>query len=866
MAESRTLPEPDRLESAVERRTAALYEQHQQNVFRRADRLFAGLMVFQWLAGIGVAFWLSPRTWAGAASATHPHVWLALLLGAAIYSFPVGLALARPGARMTRHVIAVGQMLGSALLIHLTGGRIETHFHVFGSLAFLAFYRDWPVLLTATVVVGADHFLRGVFWPQSVFGVLTASPWRWVEHAGWVAFENLFLVLSCFQGIRDNREVCEKRARLEATNELVEHKVQERTAELKQAQEALRTVVMNAPVVLFAMDRDGIFTLSEGRGLAALGLRPGQVVGRSVWEVYREFPAVLGPIRRAFTGEALTSVSEIGETVFETRLSPILDADGRVCGVTGVATDITERKQSEAALRESEELYHSTFEQAAVGMAHVAPNGILLRANQRLCEILGYSSTELLARSLTDLLHPEDAADPAVRRVLAGEAPGSACEVRHLRQDGSPVWVNLNVSLLRDGEGTARHFLHAIQDITDRRTLEQQFRQAQKMEAVGRLAGGIAHDFNNMLAVINGYTELLLLDPDSPGREDLVEIHQAGLRAAALTRQLLAFSRRQMLQMQVLDLTTVVRGVETMLRRLIGEDVELVTVSSGSHFLVKADPGQMEQVIVNLAVNARNAMPQGGKLTIETKRVRLDESYAERHSGVVPGRYVMLVVSDTGCGMDAETQARIFEPFFTTRDPGKGTGLGLATVYAIVQQSGGHIWVYSEPGHGTTFKVYLPQVEAPEEQAMEPASSPAPASGSETVLVVEDEPGVRALVRRMLERSGYYVLEAEQPDEVAPLCQKHAGRIDLLLTDVVMPGASGRELAERVSALHPEIGVLYMSGYTDDAIVRHGVLAADMPFIEKPFTADNLARKVREVLESRAPLPRLPAGSPAGRA
>jgi two-component system, cell cycle sensor histidine kinase and response regulator CckA len=406
-----------------------------------------------------------------------------------------------------------------------------------------------------------------------------------------------------------------------------------------------------------------------------------------------------------------------------------------------------------------------------------------------------------------------------------------------------------------------RRALELRHALDDAKRLEQQFFQAQKMEAVGRLAGGVAHDFNNLLTAILGSTDLLLetLPADHPGREEALETRKAALRAADLTRQLLAFSRQQVLAPRVLSLNGVVADMDKMLRRLIGEDVELHTVLAEDLSAVRADPGQLEQVIVNLAVNARDAMPTGGKLTIETTNVTLDEPYAMAPTVVVPGAYVMLAVSDTGTGMDAATQTRVFEPFFTTKPKGRGTGLGLATVYGIVKQSGGYIWVYSEPGRGTTFKIYLPRVDTPVEPPTAVPVDTGSLRGTETILLVEDQEEVRKVTRRMLETRGYTVLVAASGQEALRVGEALQGRrradepkgpIDLLVTDVVMPGMSGREVALLLAPSHPSMRVLYLSGYTDESIVHHGMLEPGIAFLQKPFTAEALARKVHEVLNS----------------
>jgi two-component system cell cycle sensor histidine kinase/response regulator CckA len=395
-------------------------------------------------------------------------------------------------------------------------------------------------------------------------------------------------------------------------------------------------------------------------------------------------------------------------------------------------------------------------------------------------------------------------------------------------------------------------------DLTERRQLEEQLRQSQKMEALGLLAGGIAHDFNNLLSVINGFAELLAQDlPATDPRSTYVsEIIRAGESAAALTRQLLIFSRRQVVAPQTINLNQIVGDLERMLRRIIGEDIELVTRLHPDLGLVRADPGQIEQVLLNLVTNARDAMPQGGTLTIETANVQLDAKaarpflYATKAHEVRAGRYVLLAVSDTGIGMSPEVQARIFEPFFTTKEPGKGTGLGLATVYGIVMPCGGYVGVYSHPGAGTTFNVYLPQAEAEQPSATAPDDAELVLNGHETILLVEDQDQLRSFAQLALERQGYTVLTAASGDEALHLAETHRGPIHLVITDVVMPRMSGRALAERLTAQRPGLRVLYMSGYTDDAILRHGILEADLPFLQKPFTQTQLVRKVRDVLDA----------------
>ncbi|HEV2299416.1 MAG TPA: PAS domain S-box protein [Candidatus Acidoferrales bacterium] len=506
-----------------------------------------------------------------------------------------------------------------------------------------------------------------------------------------------------------------------------------------------------------------------------------------------------------------------------------------------------ERKRAETALRESEARLRLLIEQLPAVLWTVDKDLRFTSSVGAGLARLGLKPHEVVGKSLQEYFKTDDrnfVPVAAHRRALAGESV-----TFHTEWAGGSY--TCHAEPLRNVEGEILGVIGMALDITDRKQLEAQLRQAQKMEAVGRLAGGIAHDFNNLLMVIQGYTELLMdrLGSVHPLRRNAEQIHDASQRAASLTRQLLAFSRKQMLAPQVLNIRSVVSDMEKILRRLIGEDIELAIVNPDHIWPIKADRSQVEQVILNLAVNSRDAMPSGGKLTIETLNVEIDGSYARKYPVVEPGEYVMLAVSDTGCGMDAETQAHIFEPFFTTKEKGKGTGLGLATVYGIVKQSGGYIWVYSELGKGTTFKVYLPHVCESEEPALPRLEPKTPQLGTETILLVEDEKGVRELAREYLEQAGYTVLEAENAQQALQIAEMHRGSIELLFTDVVMAGMSGRHLAAEMQKMLPAIKVLYMSGYTDEAIVHHGILGRDVSLLQKPFTLNSLALKVRETLE-----------------
>jgi len=468
-------------------------------------------------------------------------------------------------------------------------------------------------------------------------------------------------------------------------------------------------------------------------------------------------------------------------------------------------------------------------------------------------EALGLQKNEVVGKSIEEYFQtndPEMSAIAAHRKALEGEAVTYELEWQKRLFES-------HVQPLRSSEGDLLGVIGVALDITDRKRLTDQLRQSQKMQAVGELAGGIAHDFNNLLMVVKGHAEMLIdrLPDSSPLRHSIEQMQKATERAAALTRQLLAFSRKQVLQPRVLELNDVVAGMIQMFSRVIGENIELAFLPGAKLWRVKADPSQMEQVLLNLVVNARDAMPDGGRLTIETSNIDLDRSYGLKHANMEPGHYVMLIVSDTGCGMDAGTQARIFEPFFTTKGQGKDTGLGLATVYGVVKQSGGFIWVYSEVGHGTTFKIYLPRVAAEVEKAAAERASAGPPPGNETILFVEDEESVRELVRDFLVTAGYHVLEAADGVQALETAAAQKGPIHLLITDVVMPRLSGREVATRISAERPDLKILYISGYTDDSVFRHGVLEGGVAFLQKPFNLKALAHKIREVLDTQTVAP-----------
>jgi PAS domain S-box-containing protein len=511
-----------------------------------------------------------------------------------------------------------------------------------------------------------------------------------------------------------------------------------------------------------------------------------------------------------------------------------------------------ELTRSVARLSDSEARYRNLLDSAQDAIAVLTPDGVIRELNHRWVEILGRPKEQIVGHHIREFAPLGAQHDNS--RVLAEAASSGTIRtppVEIAKHDGSIVLLEFSTTTIDVGDG--RLLMTIGRDVTEQQLLEQQLRQSQKLEAVGQLAGGVAHDFNNVLTAILGFCELLMEELDPGGRQhaDVVQIQKAGERAASLTRQLLAFSRKQILQPAVLDPNALIRNLEPMLQRLIVETIDVSASLKRDIGRVRMDPTQLEQILINLAVNAGDAMPNGGKLTIETTEATLDRHYQQSHVPVVPGDYVAVIVSDTGDGMDEATKRHIFEPFFTTKGVGKGTGLGLSTVYGIVKQSGGYVWVYSELGLGTTFKIYLPRIAGPLEGSSEAApTSHEPSVGVETVLLVEDDEAVRRLTREVLQRSGYRVLEAGNPREAFQVASDCGEPIDLLLTDVVMPESEGLPLFDRLSKTRNGLRVLYMSGYADEAVVRHGVLAAGFPFLQKPFTPQVLARKVRAVLDA----------------
>jgi len=670
-------------------------------------------------------------------------------------------------------------------------------------------------------------------------------------------------------------ETEQARIAIRELNDDLERKVVQRTEELARTVEALKgeesdrkareedirrlaAIVEYSDDAIVGVGLDALITDWNSGAERMLGYSRSEIIGMPITTIFppshRDEP--LDNQARLKRGESVVRRESLrlrkdGKTIHVAlTVSPIKDQHGRVIGTAGIMRDISQRKLIEDALQHSEASYRSFVENAPFGIVRTTPDGQIVQANPALVKMLGYTSEqEVLGLHMATDVYRYAEERPEATAWSQRQESVQGVEVDWKHRDGRPFTIRCDAHVVKDRDGHLQYLEGFIEDISERRAMEMQLRQGQKMEAIGRLAGGIAHDFNNLLGVIIGYSDLVSeqVGPDSPLHNPVEQIKKAGDRASALTRQLLAFSRQQVLETKVLNLNKIVAEMANMLPPLLGEDIELQTSLAPLLGQVKADQGQIEQVIMNLAVNARDAMPAGGRLSIETRNACLDEEFVSRHRPTIPGEYVMLVVSDTGSGMDAQTQAHIFEPFFTTKEQGRGTGLGLATVYGFVKQSGGYVWVQSEPGMGSTFTIYLPLAcEAVPRPHANNDGVTALARGAETILLVEDEESLRTLTRSQLEDSGYTVLEANCGSEAIRIARQHRGPIHLLLTDVVMPGMNGRVVAENLSASRPETRVVYMSGYM--GFSDYGLTNLDAIVIQKPFTRHVLLQRLREVI------------------
>jgi PAS domain S-box-containing protein len=621
---------------------------------------------------------------------------------------------------------------------------------------------------------------------------------------------------------------------------------------------------------VFVKDLDGRYLMINSAGASFLARSINDVLGKDDLELFgpetgraiMQRDRAIMQAGRTETYEELATSAGVARTYLSTK-GPYRDANGQVIGLLGISRDITDRKRAEEEIRQSQQKLRIHFEHTPLAVVEWDLNFRVAAWNPSAERIFGYSRQEAIGRhaSFTVPLQFREHVD-RVWNDLINQRGGTRSTNDNITKDGRIISCEWYNTPLVDDSGRVLGVASLVHDVTERVALEERLRQSQKMEAVGRLAGGVAHDFNNLLTVILGYSAIVAdgVPPGSRLAESNAQIKSAAERAAGITRQLLAFSRKQVLSPQVINLNDIVLNLDSLLRRLIGEDIEVLTFPANDLGSAKADPGQIEQVIMNLALNSRDAMPHGGKLTLETANAHLDDTYASGHQPAEPGRYVMLAVSDTGEGMSTETQTRIFEPFFTTKEVGKGTGLGLSMVYGIVKQSGGYIWVYSEPGRGTTFKIYLPRIDQPAESKSGEKRPSSVQRGTETILLVEDDPQLRQLSSSILAHCGYKVLVAATPEQGLEICRANHRDIRLLVTDVVMPRMNGRQLAEQVLLAAPNVRVLYISGYTNNAIVHYGVLDSGLWFLPKPFTLSALIAKVREVLDASSSIPQAESG------
>ncbi len=632
--------------------------------------------------------------------------------------------------------------------------------------------------------------------------------------------------------------------------------------ELEKNLSLLRGITEGTTDAVFIKDLQGRYLMINSAGGRFLGRSMEEVIGRNDMELFNpeEGREIMKRDREVVQSGTMQTYEESATSgraarTYLSNKGPFRDANGEVVGLLGICRDITDRKLVEEEISKSEQRLRIHVEHTPLAVIEWDLDFRVASWNPAAERIFGYSRAEAMGQHGSFTVPPQfrEHVDRVWHDLLAQKG-GARSTNDNITKDGRTISCEWYNTPLVDDSGRVLGVASLVQDVTERVVLEDRLRQSQKMEAVGRLAGGVAHDFNNLLTVILGYTQLLMdgLPPGSRLADGTAQIKSAADRAAGITRQLLAFSRKQVRSPRLIDLNDVMLNLDTMLRRLIGEDIEVLTIPATDLGTVKADPGQIEQILMNLALNARDAMPNGGKLTLETFNVQLDEAYSHEHRPVEPGRYVMLAVSDTGVGMSPETLAHIFEPFYTTKEPGKGTGLGLSTVYGIVKASGGYVWVYSELGQGTTFKIYLPRVDQPA-QPLSAENRPAGVQrGTETILLVEDDPQVNQLSSSVLAHCGYKVLTAANPQEGLALCRTHPQEIHLLVTDVVMPKMNGRQLAEQVARIRPSMKLLYISGYTSNAIVHYGVLDAGLWFLPKPFSLAALVAKVREVLDAPA--------------
>ncbi len=761
---------PQSSDRGIAKRADELFHMHQERIAVRTDSMFACLMLLQWLAGIFFALTISPQTWSGAESQLNPHVWAAVFLGGGIASLPIFMALTRPGHMLTRHTIAVGQMLTSALLIHLLGGRIEAHFHVFGSLAFLAFYRDVRVLITATVITALDHFLRGIIWPETIYGVEVVSQWRWLEHAAWVLFEDVFLIISIRQSLPEMYGSADRQARLETTATYLDLRVTERTKELETASRA------------------------------ALRMMEEAVQAR----------------------EAVEAINKELEQ------------------------QIAQRQRAE----ESQARLAMAVEQSADSVVITDRSATIMYVNPAFTRCTGYTREEAVGRNARILKSGRHDAE-FYERMWAVLERGEAWDGRftNQRKDGSLYEEEALISAIRDASGQIINYVAIKRDITERLKHERLALRSQRMESIGTLAGGIAHDLNNVLAPIMMSIELLkLTERDTKRLSMLTTIAGSAKRGADMVRQVLSFARGVEGQQVEVQPGHLLEEIEKIANETFLKCIRVRSQIPKDLWTLQGDATQLHQVLLNLAVNARDAMPEGGTLTLSASNVVLDEHYCRLNSEARPGPYLVIQVEDTGSGMPPEVIDRIFEPFFTTKELGKGTGLGLSTSMAIIKGHGGFVRVYSEMGVGTKFRVHLPASAESSDVPKPTEEADLPRGCGETILVVDDESAIRQIAQHTLEAFGYQVLLASDGAEAAAIYASQKDTISAVLTDMMMPVLDGPATIQVLMRMNPNVRVIAASGLNANGMVAKAVNAGVKHFIAKPYTADILLKAVRQLL------------------
>ncbi len=884
------MPDGERIDTAA--RAAEITAASLNAVHRRVDRLFAGLLAAQWVAAVGLALWVTPLTWAGTESRTHPHVWAAVVLGLGIAAFPVALALLRPGRTGTRHAVAAGQMLMSALLIHLTGGRIETHFHVFGSLAFLSFYRDWRVLVTATVVTAVDHVARGALWPESVYGATAGATWRWVEHAGWVVFEDVFLVYACLYGVRDIRAAADREAELEAARATVERKVAERTRELAESEERFRVALDHAAIGMALVATDGRF-LRVNRALCGIiGYADAELLARTFQEVTHpdDLASDLAHVRQLLTGELDTYqmekryVHRAGHTVWaQLSVSLARGTAGTPPYFISQVQDITDRKRAEEQLRHAEQQFRSAFDDAAVGMALLSLDGKFIRVNQSLCEIVGYAEAELLAQTFRGLTHPDDRAGDAAltARARAGELRTYRREKRYVHKAGHDVWVLVGVTYVTGADGRPHHVVSQVQDISDRKRAEGAMRRAQEAaEAANRskseFLANMSHEIRTPMNGVLGMTDLLLnTDLTADQRESLGMVKSSADALLTVINDILDFSKIEAGKMDLDPVPFSLRdqvgdALKALAPRAHGKGLELACdIPEGVPDLVVGDPGRLRQVLTNLAGNAVK-FTAAGEVVVRAELLP-DETGAD----AVRLRFA---VSDTGIGIPADKLAAVFDPFTqadgsTTRKYG-GTGLGLTISTRLVALMGGRIWVESEPGEGSTF-YFEARFERARGSIVRAVAAPVDLRGV-PVLVVDDNATNRRVLVDTVRQWGAAPVWAESGREALAELRRAAAAKEpyrLVLLDGMMPGMDGFEVAAQVGRDRALAGLavlmLTSADRTGDAArCRDLGLAA---YLVKPVKPAELNRAISAALAvtpapgrsgADTPLPRLPGVRP----